>query len=56
MDINDKIEKLRDRLNKSVREDDNYAVVYDLSTKLDILINIYYNKEYPKRNKKVVCR
>ena len=54
MDISDKIERLRDRLNKSIREDDDYAVVYDLSTKLDILINMYYNEEYPKRNKKVV--
>ena len=40
--LNDEICKLRDELNKSIEEEKDYSVIYDLSVKLDKLIAEYY--------------
>lgn len=47
--LNDEICKLRDELNKSIIEEKDYNIIYDLSVKLDKLIAEFYkisvNKE-----------
>ena len=48
--LNDEICKLRDRLNRSIEEDDDYNVTYKLSIELDELIAKYYKDL--KNNKK----
>lgn len=40
--LNDEICKLRDELNKSIEEGQDYSIIYDLSVKLDKLIAEYY--------------
>lgn len=40
--LNDEICKLRDELNKSIEEEKDYSIIYDLSVKLDQLIAEYY--------------
>ena len=40
--LNDEICKLRDKLNKSIENGDDYHVIYKLSTDLDELIAQYY--------------
>lgn len=40
--INDEICKLRDKLNKSIENGDDYKVTYKLSIELDDLIAKYY--------------
>ena len=40
--LNDEICKLREKLNKSIEKDENYETIYDLSVKLDKLIEEYY--------------
>ncbi len=40
--INEEICKLRDKLNKSIEEGQDYAVIYKLSVELDDLIAEYY--------------
>ncbi len=40
--LNDEICKLRDRLNKSIEQGDDYSVTYQLSVELDELIAKYY--------------
>ena len=40
--LNDEICKLRDRLNKSIEQGDDYSVTYQLSVELDDLIAEYY--------------
>ena len=40
--LNDEICKLRDELNKSIEENKDYSIIYDLSVKLDELIAKYY--------------
>ena len=40
--LNDEICKLRDRLNKSIEQGDDYSVTYQLSVELDDLIAKYY--------------
>lgn len=47
--INDEICNLRDKLNKSIENNEDYAVIYQLSIDLDELIARYYKK-------KEVCR
>lgn len=49
--INDKICKLRDKLNKSILDGEDYEIIYKLSLELDELIAAYYKKEYAKENK-----
>lgn len=40
--LNDDICKLRDKLNKSIENGDDYAITYQLSIELDELIAQYY--------------
>ena len=40
--LNDEICKLRDKLNKSIEQGDDYSVTYQLSVELDELITQYY--------------
>ena len=52
--INDEICKLRDELNKSIVEGEDYSVVYQISIELDELIAKYYQEvssEGIQRNK-----
>ncbi len=42
--LNDEICKLRDELNKSIEEEKDYSVIYELSVKLDKLIAEYYKE------------
>lgn len=42
--LNEKICKLRDKLNKSIEKGDDYSITYKLSVELDELIAQYYNK------------
>ncbi len=48
--LNDEICKLREKLNKSIEQGDDYSITYQLSIELDELIAKYY-KEL-KENKK----
>lgn len=40
--LNEKICELREKLNNSILNDEDYSVIYDLSIQLDDLITIYY--------------
>lgn len=40
--LDDKICKLREKLNNSILNGENYSVIYKLSTDLDELISEYY--------------
>ena len=42
--LNDEICKLREKLNKSIEEGQNYEIIYKLSVELDELIAKYYEK------------
>lgn len=42
MSIKDKINNLRDDLNKSIENNEDYAKIYDLSVQLDKLIEEFY--------------
>ena len=42
--LNDEICKLRDKLNKSIEQGDDYSVTYQLSVELDELIAKYYKE------------
>ncbi|WP_082394758.1 aspartyl-phosphate phosphatase Spo0E family protein [Caloranaerobacter sp. TR13] len=42
MTLKDQIAHLRDKLNKSINEEQNYEIVYELSVKLDKLIALFY--------------
>lgn len=55
MTLNDEIILLRDKLNESILNEEKYEVIYDLSTKLDTLIALYYRsqKNNKLKNKKV---
>ena len=48
--LNDEICKLRDKLNKSIENGDDYSITYKLSVELDELIAKFY--EDTKKNKK----
>ena len=43
--LNDEICKLREKLNKSIEDGDDYEVIYNLSVELDELIAKYYKVE-----------
>ncbi len=43
--INEEICKLRDKLNNSIAEGQDYEIIYKLSIELDELIAEYYKKE-----------
>ena len=40
--LNDEICKLREQLNKSIEQGDDYSVIYQISVELDELIAQYY--------------
>ena len=52
--INDEICKLRDELNKSIVEGEDYKIVYKISIELDELIAKYYQEtsKKPKKTQK----
>lgn len=43
--INDEICKLRDKLNKSIEDGEDYDVIYKLSVELDDLIAQFYREK-----------
>ena len=43
--LNDEICKLRDKLNKSIENGEDYDVIYKLSVQLDELIAEFYNEK-----------
>lgn len=43
--LNEEICKLRDKLNKSIEDGEDYSVVYKLSIELDELIAEFYKAE-----------
>lgn len=49
--LNEEICKLRDKLNKSIENGDDYSITYKLSIELDELIAKYY-RSFPKCKKK----
>lgn len=49
--INDKICELREKLNKSIIEGEDYEIIYKISIELDELIANYYRQEYNKKDK-----
>ena len=51
--LNDEICKLRDKLNKSIEQGDDYSITYQLSVELDELIAKYY-KELKDSKKKLM--
>ena len=47
----ERINKLRDKLNKSIEENEDYSIIYELSVELDKLIAEYYeNNKYLQDN------
>ena len=42
--LNDEICILRDKLNKSIEDGEDYSIIYKLSVELDELISKYYDK------------
>lgn len=42
--LNDKICKLREKLNESIMNGEDYSIIYQLSIELDELIAQYYKK------------
>ena len=51
--LNDEICKLRDKLNRSIEQGEDYSITYNLSIQLDDLIAKYY-EELKKSKKKLV--
>lgn len=49
--LNEEICKLRDKLNKSIEQGEDYSVIYKLSTELDELIAQYYKELNKNKNK-----
>lgn len=43
--LNEEICKVRDKLNKSIEKNLDYAIIYKISVELDILIAKYYNEK-----------
>lgn len=41
--LNEEICKLRDKLNRSIENNEDYSIIYQLSVELDELIAKYYN-------------
>ena len=44
MSNKDEINELREKLNKSIENNEDYSKIYDLSVQLDKLIEEYYEK------------
>jgi len=55
--LNDEICKLRDKLNESIINGQDYKITYELSIELDELIAKYYRKaENPQQREKVMIK
>lgn len=55
--LNDEICELRDKLNKSIIEGQDYSVTYKLSIELDELIAKYYQKtQNPKEKSRIFAK
>lgn len=52
--LNEEICKLRDKLNKSIEDGDDYAITYKLSVELDELIAKFYRDSKNDKKKLVV--
>lgn len=52
--LNDEICKLRDKLNRSIEQGDDYSITYQLSVELDELIAQYY-EELKNNKKELAC-
>ncbi len=52
--LNDEICKLRDKLNKSIEQGEDYSYTYKLSVELDELIAQYYKELKSSGKKKLV--
>ncbi len=52
--LNDDICELRNKLNKSIEQGEEYSVIYSLSVELDELITKHY-KEQKRNNQKLRC-
>lgn len=50
--LNDEICILRDKLNKSIEQGDDYDITYKISIELDDLIAKYYKQKSREKNKK----
>lgn len=44
--LNDEICKLRDKLNRSIEEGQDYNIIYNISVELDELIAKFYNLSF----------
>ena len=53
--LNDEICKLRDKLNKSIENGEDYKITYKLSIELDELIAQYYKTLEQNKKKPVVA-
>ncbi len=53
--LNDEICKLRDKLNKSIEQGDDYSITYKLSIELDELIAKYYRELKDTKKKPAIC-
>lgn len=49
--LEDEICKLRERLNNSIINGEDYSVTYKISVELDELIAQYYKNEYSRKQK-----
>ena len=52
--LNDEICKLRDKLNKSIEDGEDYSITYQLSIELDELIANYYKTLNDNKKKQVI--
>ena len=52
--LNDGICKLRDKLNKSIEDGEDYSITYQLSIELDELIANYYKTLNDNKKKPVI--
>ena len=50
--LDDEICKLRDKLNQSIENGEDYSIIYKLSTDLDELIAKHYRKTIKNKDKK----
>ena len=53
--LNDEICKLRDKLNKSIENGDDYNKIYQLSIELDELIANYYKNILKNKKKAIIA-
>ena len=53
--LNDEICELRDKLNKSIEQGEDYSIIYQLSIELDELIAKHY-KDLKENNEKLIYK